>query len=142
MSEMDSGSMIQELRMSTDQWIQIVGHLEDCLPEEGCGLIGGREGKATLILPVTNVLHSPVRYRMDPAEQVKAFVKIEQDGDELLAIFHSHPSGPAHPSETDVQEDHYPDVVHLIFYAESGKWVCRGYKIADVDTEITVLIND
>jgi hypothetical protein len=58
-------------------------------------MLAGREGKTEIVLPVTNVDHSPYRFRMHPAEQVRSLMAIEAMGLELLAIYHSHPEGPA-----------------------------------------------
>jgi proteasome lid subunit RPN8/RPN11 len=69
---------------------------------------------AAVILPVENELHSPVRFRMAPAEQLKAFYWLEEQNLELSAIFHSHPQGPEHPSETDLADFAYPGVLMLI----------------------------
>jgi proteasome lid subunit RPN8/RPN11 len=120
-----------------------------CDPFESCGLIAGRASglprggsEAVQVISVTNVLHSRVRFRMDPVQQLKAFNQIEEQGLELLAIYHSHPDGPATPSATDVSEAAYPGVVHLI-WSKSGErlgerltepvaeqWNCRGFLIA------------
>jgi proteasome lid subunit RPN8/RPN11 len=50
--------MPETLHLTQAQIEQIILHLEACLPEEGCGVIGGRDGKAEVIFPVTNELHS------------------------------------------------------------------------------------
>ena len=83
-------------------------------PEEVCGLISGLDGRATDLYPVENMLHSPVAYKMEPLEQVRVMSAIEADGKELLAIYHSHPNGPARPSESDVALSLYPDQVYII----------------------------
>ncbi|NIN95959.1 MAG: hypothetical protein GTO49_13495, partial [Anaerolineae bacterium] len=46
---------------------------------------------------MTNADHSPVTYRLDPEEQYRAFTEIEEEGWELLAIYHSHSHSPAYP---------------------------------------------
>ena len=101
----------------------MLDHLLACLPEEACGLLGGRLGlpasghpaRCQAVLPVPNALHSPVRFRMDPAEQLKAFYWFEEHGLDLVAIFHSHPGGPGHPSATDLAEFAYPGTFYLIW---------------------------
>jgi proteasome lid subunit RPN8/RPN11 len=93
---------------------QIVAHLSAHLPEEACGLVAGAAGKAELVLPVENSLHSPVRFRMAPVDQFKAFEQFEAQGWELVAIYHSHPQGPPHPSPTDLAEFFYPGTLVLI----------------------------
>jgi [CysO sulfur-carrier protein]-S-L-cysteine hydrolase len=121
--------MLETLHLTQAQIEQIIQHLEDCLPEEGCGMVGGRDGKAEVIFPVTNELHSPVRFRMDPLEQLEKMIWIEDHGLDLQAIFHSHPVGPETPSETDIAEFYYPGTVTMIFSKASGYWKVRGFLI-------------
>jgi proteasome lid subunit RPN8/RPN11 len=66
---------------------------------------------------------------MEPGEQLKAMLAIEEAGEELLAIYHSHPGGPAWPSPSDVAEAAYPGVIHLIWYRQAGDWECGGFLI-------------
>jgi len=137
----------QGLAFSAWQLDLMIDHLEGCLPEEGCGLVGGRDGRATLILPVENELHSPVRFLMKPIDQFRAMERIEGEGLELAAIFHSHPNGPDHPSPTDLTEFYYPGSLVLIASrpgaggAQAGEngetglglsvrhWLLRGFEI-------------
>ncbi len=51
---------------------------------------------------------------MDPAEVLAAFRDIEAHGWRLGAIVHSHPTTPATPSATDLQEAHYPEALLVI----------------------------
>ena len=92
---------------------QMQEHVTECLPEEACGLLGGQGGRAEIVLPVENVLHSPSRFRMEPSEQIRAMTEIEQRGLELMAIYHSHPSGPEVLSATDLAELAYPEAIYL-----------------------------
>jgi proteasome lid subunit RPN8/RPN11 len=102
-------------------WQEIQAHALACLPEEACGLLGGALGadgtaRAVLAMPVENILHSPVRFRMEPLAQLRAMQAIEAAGLDLLAIFHSHPNGPQKPSPTDLAEFAYPGVLSLILF--------------------------
>ncbi len=93
----------------------MVTHAQEGYPNEVCGLLGGLPGRALDVRAVRNVAERPIRqYRMDPEEQWAAFQSYESAGWELLAVYHSHPSGPAHPSETDIAECYYPDMVYFI----------------------------
>lgn len=98
-------------------------------PEEACGILAGRRREVLRIIPITNQLHSPVRYLMEPHEQLKAFQLIEAQGLELLAIYHSHPQGPEGPSPTDIAEAYYPEAVYLIWSYSQREWRCRGFSI-------------
>jgi proteasome lid subunit RPN8/RPN11 len=83
-------------------------HAQSGLPEEICGLLAGSWSRPPRVIPIENELHSPNRFRMNPLEQLRAFEQIESAEEELLAIYHSHPAGPPHPSETDIAEAFYP----------------------------------
>ncbi len=103
-----------ELIFTSRQLDEITAHIERWRPEEACGLVGGIGPTVKVILPVENELHSPVRFRMAPLAQLKGFDRIEALGWELLAIFHSHPQGPAGPSPTDIAEFFYPGSAVII----------------------------
>jgi proteasome lid subunit RPN8/RPN11 len=117
------------MRLTRDQWKLMCAHLSSVLPEEGCGLLAGTAGMPRLIVPVTNELHSPVRFRMDPQEQLNAFLQFEEAGLDLIGIYHSHPRGPAFPSATDVAEFSYPDVETLIWSPQRAGWGARAFII-------------
>lgn len=100
-------------------------------PVEACGLVAGSGGLTARVYPVANQLQSPVSYLMDPAQQLAALMEIDDQGWDLLAIYHSHPAGPATPSGSDIDQAAYPGVVHLIWYYLEDRWECNGYLIED-----------
>jgi proteasome lid subunit RPN8/RPN11 len=107
-------------------------HVELMQPEEACGLLPGKDGQVTAVIPVTNELHSPVRFRMDPIEMLAAFQRMDRFGEDLLGIYHSHPKGPAVPSPTDLVEFAYPGVLYLIWSPlEENAWQVRGFAIEE-----------
>jgi proteasome lid subunit RPN8/RPN11 len=91
--------------------------------------VAGYEGTSCAVFPVTNVLHSPVRFLMDPEEQLAVFHQVEEQDWQLLAIYHSHLQGPEQPSPTDIAEAYYPELVNLIWSNITGAWICRGFSI-------------
>ncbi len=122
-------------------WIQeddcraMLAHVSACLPEEGCGLLGGRFdsggiARVEVVFPIENELHSPVRFRMSPLEQLRAFQEIERHDLDLVGIFHSHPTGPDQPSATDLAEFFYPGVpVVIISPGTAGDWQVKVFSI-------------
>jgi proteasome lid subunit RPN8/RPN11 len=106
-------------------------HVEKSLPEEACGLLAGNDDTIQAAFPVTNQMHRPDRFRMDPAEQYEVFRWIDEHGLELSGIFHSHPSGPEVPSETDLAEFAYPGVAYLILFPREQIWQARIFDIRD-----------
>jgi len=112
-------------------WEQMREDVQARLPQEACGLVGGLQRRALQVFPVANALNSPVRYRMAPEEQIRIFLSLEKLGWDLLAIYHSHPAGPDHPSPTDLADAAYPESVYLIWFPQEGEWTCRGFLIQD-----------
>lgn len=110
-------------------WEQVLIEVTTHLPEEACGLLAGNDNLVSQILPIENILHSPIRYRMDPQQQLAAFQFIDNLGLELLAIYHSHPDGPATPSATDIAEAYYPEVVYMIISQAEDIYTPRGFLI-------------
>lgn len=114
--------------VSADTWQAMLRHVRSCLPEEACGLLGGGGGRATVVLPVENLSHSPVRFRMEPAAQVRAMMDLEGSGKELVGIFHSHPAGPSAPSATDAHEAAYPEIAYLVWSPSGQGWRCEAFR--------------
>lgn len=132
------------LQMTAAHWHVITAHLEGQLPNEACGLLGGRGGVVERVYLVENNLHSPVRYQMEPLAQIQAMTEIDDAGLELTAIFHSHPRGPAVPSPTDVAEAYYPETLYVIFSPnERNQWHSRAFYIQNGQvSEVPVQITD
>ena len=105
-------------------------HILSCLPEEGCGLISGtQDGEVVSVIPITNELHSQTAFRMAPQEQIQAFLQIDTNNFDLIAVYHSHPKGPAWPSESDIDQFRYPGVIQLIWSIQDSTWRLNGFII-------------
>jgi proteasome lid subunit RPN8/RPN11 len=73
-----------------------------------------------------------VTYRLDPGEQYRVFMEIEEEGRELLAIYHSHSHSPAYPSATDLGLAFYPDCFYLIIsLADRARPTIRAFRIVE-----------
>ena len=68
-------------------------------PNEACGLVVLRDGRAERYVRGRNAAASPYRFELEVDPEVWF---LEDDGYEL-AVFHSHPASPARPSRTDVE---------------------------------------
>ena len=79
---------------------RLVAHAEREAPNEACGLILLREGRAERYEPGRNKAASPYRFELELDDPEVWFA--EDDGYEL-AVFHSHVSSPPRPSRTDVE---------------------------------------
>jgi proteasome lid subunit RPN8/RPN11 len=121
----------------------MVAHAREDLPNECCGMVGGREGEATEVVRVANSAASPLRYEMDPQGQYNALKSIEDGGNELLAIYHSHTKSAAYPSQTDVnQAVAWPEQVYVIVSLADEQapdvkaYLLKDLKIADVTLDV------
>jgi proteasome lid subunit RPN8/RPN11 len=126
------------LYLRKEHWKQMEADAFAKAPEEACGIVAGEGFHSRLIIPVTNILHDPYRFRMDPDEQLKAFLLVEERGWEILGIYHSHPQGIDAPSATDFKELTFPGTIYLIWYQKSDQWLCRGYLMDSLNTAVEV----
>jgi proteasome lid subunit RPN8/RPN11 len=120
--------MIPQLIISKTLLQEMMDHVTYHVPLESCGLLAGRENRVEKMIGVRNQAQSPVRFVMDPYEQLKAFDWIESNRLDLLGIFHSHPAGPETASATDIAEAAYK-VVHVILSRTGDIWKARGFWI-------------
>ena len=123
---------------------EMVAHAREDLPNECCGMIGGRDGEATSVVRVENAAASPLRYEMDPQGQYDALKRIEGMGDELIGIYHSHTRSAAYPSQTDVNEARmWPEQAYVIVSLENEEapdvkaYDLADLKIADVELDLS-----
>lgn len=110
---------------------EILAHARDQGALECCGLLAGRDGVPTRVIRCANVASMPaVRYRIDPREQLAAFRSMDAAGEELVAIYHSHPASVPFPSPTDRLEAYYPDAVYVLVSLRTSEAEVRAFRIA------------
>ena len=110
----------------------IITHAREGYPYEVCGLMAGKDGVVTKAFRTTNTDESSVSYMMDPTEQFSALKDMRIEGLELMAIYHSHPTSPAYPSQTDVRLAFYPEASYIIISLQKvASPEIKGYRIVD-----------
>jgi [CysO sulfur-carrier protein]-S-L-cysteine hydrolase len=114
---------------------EIIAHSLEERPNECCGMVSGTNGVATEVFRARNALASPFSFDMEPTDQISIYTAIEDRGEEILAIYHSHTKSPAEPSQQDRnQAKLWPDPVWLICsLADPGEPVVRGWDMSDGD---------
>ncbi len=106
--------MIAKLLLPHAMYRAMLAHARAQYPNEACGLLRGKHGRVTGFLPAKNVSPTPrTDFEVD-AESLLRALRWEDEGSELIAIFHSHPTSPAYPSLVDAARAFYPDSVYLI----------------------------
>ena len=110
----------------------IVAHALSDFPFETCGLLGGRDGVVTSHHLVPNAARSMTFYTMEPRALLAAMDAIDDDGEDLLGIWHSHTHTEAFPSPTDVELAFYPEASYvLLSLQERDAPVVRAFDIVD-----------
>ena len=133
---------IQIPRKLTNQLL----HLAQLSPDlEVCGLVSCQNGVPSRCYPVANVAEQPrQRFLLDAGQQILAMAKMRELGEELFAIYHSHPTAPAQPSTHDLEQAAYPETLYLIISLNTkGILEMRGFKIHQkIAVEIPLMMND
>src|SRR5262245_38491492 len=114
---------------------ELVAHAREDAPNECCGLIGGTPDQARTVYRARNAEASPLRYNLDPKDQFRIMSEMEERGEELSGIYHSHTASPAYPSQTDINLAAYPDAVYLIVSLAEDQVPLRGFSIKDGEVE-------
>lgn len=132
--------MKHQLIIRKKHWQEMLNYVQQNAPLESCGLLAGKNEQVEKVIFVRNQAQSPVRFVMDPYDQLKAFDWIESNQLDLLGIFHSHPAGPENASATDIAEAAY-EVVQLIWSRNQNRWQVRGFWIENgIATEVPLQI--
>jgi proteasome lid subunit RPN8/RPN11 len=117
---------------------EIVAHAQEAAPHEACGLIAGREGRATRVIRCPNLADDPLRrYVMAPLAVMQALRSMTEAGEtgadgtegEPLAIYHSHVYSGPYPSPTDRAEARWPSSFYVLVSVRSDVPEVSAYRI-------------
>lgn len=105
-------------------------------PNECCGVLLGRNGRAQVLVPVRNEDQSYKTYRFDRRDQVALTNGADRMGLDVTVVYHSHTHTEAYPSATDVALAVYPDARYIIVslrkVQDGGEPEFRCFRILDV----------
>jgi [CysO sulfur-carrier protein]-S-L-cysteine hydrolase len=107
-------SQARPLEIPRDLHDAMVDHCKRESPLECCGILGGISSRVRSFHPLRNELASETRYFADARELLAAHVALRECGEEILAIYHSHPRWQAAPSQTDLAENYYGPCPRII----------------------------
>src|SRR5216683_2376498 len=121
------------LTLLKSHYREIVKHAAQASPRECCGLIGGNDARTNTVYPLRNVAADPlVTYEAAPEDLFAAQRAMRDRGEQLLAIYHSHPrSNDPQPSDTDVRLAYYPSAVYFIVGLGDEQPSLRAFRISE-----------
>lgn len=137
------------LRLREHDLAVILGSCYDAGEEEACGLLvgpygagGAPTGEVRAVYPCRNVDASALTYTVDPADFLRVSNRAEEQGDEIVGVWHSHTHTDAYPSATDVERAVDPTWFYVIVSLEPGDApTLRAYRIRDGRrTEVPVVV--
>ncbi|MBI3751732.1 MAG: M67 family metallopeptidase [Chloroflexi bacterium] len=115
---------------------EIVAHARAELPNEACGLIASDApfaagGHPLRWIPTRNVLASPYRFEIHPDDLLRHSIAIDDVGEVIWAIVHSHVVSPARPSANDLREARHPAALQLIVSLDATHVDAAGPDVTD-----------
>ena len=119
------------MKLTQGQIDELIAHARDEDPNECCGMIGGVDGEVRTIYKARNAEASPLRYNLDPSDQFRIMTAMDDAGEDLTAIYHSHTKSPAYPSQTDINLAAYPGTLYVIVSLLEGEEPVRAFRIED-----------
>jgi proteasome lid subunit RPN8/RPN11 len=129
------------VRITRQIFDQLVAHARSEEPNECCGMIGGFDESASTFYPARNRFSSPMRFELDSRDQIRINNEIDAAGEQLLAIYHSHPKTEARPSQTDVNlASWWPGVLWVITSLANEQPAIRAFAIDGAEVEEVDLV--
>lgn len=110
---------------------RIFEHCREEFPYEACGILAGRDGRVLHAYATDNCAKpSQTFYQVDRAQQEHVLRELAERGEELVGIYHSHPTTAAEPSQNDIRwATYYPDAVRVIISLAGGPAKIRAFLV-------------
>jgi proteasome lid subunit RPN8/RPN11 len=116
-------------------YAEMIGDAYDGYPLEACGLLVGKGARVHRFVACTNEAASARVYAIPGKELLRAEMAAEDDGLEIIGVFHSHTHSEPYPSPTDVAQAPDPTWFYVIVSLKRDAPEPRCYRI--VGTAIT-----
>jgi [CysO sulfur-carrier protein]-S-L-cysteine hydrolase len=104
------------MRIARSMLDEIVAQARAEAPNECCGIVGSRDGRAVRLFKARNARASPLAYDIDGRDLQRIYDAIDEDDLQVGIIYHSHTRSDPVPSQTDINlaSPFLPDAVYLI----------------------------
>ena len=118
---------------------EIIEYSKNSLPAEACGYLAGSGDVLSVCYKIRNVDDSPEHFTMDVSQQFNAYKDARKNGFEIKAVFHSHPSTPARPSEEDKRLAYDQNIFQIIVSLAEDNPVVKCFKIENGDAREIIM---
>jgi proteasome lid subunit RPN8/RPN11 len=119
------------MKIRQEVMAQIVAHAVEELPNECCGLLIGTPDIVEDAARARNTKRSRTKFQVEPADHFAAIRRARAAGFEIVGAYHSHPSGPSGPSDTDRLRLTDPSMFHVIISLAHGTRTVRAFRLTD-----------
>jgi len=125
------GTLPPMLTMPKRAFAEMIGRAYDGYPLEACGLLVGRGERVERFVGCTNEAASARVYTIPPKELLRAERDAEDDGLDIIGVFHSHTHSEPYPSPTDVEQAPDPGWHYVIVSLKREAPETRSFRIVD-----------
>lgn len=137
-----------ELIVPRQAQAQIIDFARNALPNEACGLLGGRitgSRHQTLyevwqVSAIPNIAPTPAtHFMMQPESMVNAMFALKRQHLEVVGIYHSHPLTDSTPSRIDIDEFYWGEIPYLIVGFAAAAPIIQAWQIeANLAVEVKI----
>jgi [CysO sulfur-carrier protein]-S-L-cysteine hydrolase len=132
------------MRIARSLLDQMVAQARDEAPDECCGIVGSRDGRAVALFKARNARASPLAYEIDGRDLQRIYEELDERGLEVGIIYHSHTRSDPLPSQTDINlaSPFLPDAVYVIVGVKDADrddvraWHIRDGEVSEAALEI------
>ena len=113
----------------------IVAHARRDHPDEACGVVTGPAGSGTPVrlVEMVNAARSPTFFEFDSMDLFRLYRDVEERGEDIVVIYHSHTATEAYPSRTDISYGELNPDAHWVLVSTRDPDVeeFRSFRIVD-----------
>ena len=120
-----------ELTFPGGAYAEMIACAYDAYPLEACGLLVGSGTQVHRFVACSNEAASAKVYAIPGKELMRADRSAEDDGLEVLGVFHSHTHSEPYPSPTDVAQAPDPAWQYVIVSLKRESPEARCFRIVD-----------
>ena len=132
------------MRIARSMLDEIVAQARAEAPDECCGIVGSRDGRAVRLFKARNARASPLSYDIDGRDLQRIYDAIDEDDLQVGIIYHSHTRSDPVPSQTDINlaSPFLPDAVYLIVGVKDAErddlraWFIRDGQYSEAALEV------